>query len=43
MTESSDQRSGTTRFEYDPLGRITRAGAQTFAFDPVHNILLIGP
>ena len=39
LTESSDQRSGTTRFEYDPLGRITRAGAQTFAFDPAHNLL----
>ena len=39
LSESSDQRSGTTPFEYDPLGRITRAGAQTFAFDPAHNIL----
>ena len=39
LTESSDQRSGTTPFEYDPLGRITRAGGQTFAFDPAHNIL----
>ena len=39
LSESSDQRSGTTPFEYDPLGRITRAGAQTFAFDPAHNLL----
>ena len=39
LSESSDQRGGTTPFEYDPLGRITRAGAQTFAFDPAHNIL----
>ncbi|WP_297955218.1 polymorphic toxin type 47 domain-containing protein, partial [uncultured Neisseria sp.] len=39
LTESSDQRSGTTPFEYDPLGRITRAGGQTFAFDPAHNLL----
>ena len=39
LSESSDQRSGTTLFEYDPLGRITRAGGQTFAFDPAHNIL----
>ena len=39
LSESSDQRSGTTPFEYDPLGRITRAGGQTFAFDPAHNLL----
>nr|WP_318527731.1 RHS repeat domain-containing protein [Neisseria zalophi] len=42
LTQSSDQRSGTTQFEYDPLGRITQADKETFAFDPAHNILSDG-
>ena len=39
LTHSTDQRTGTTRFEYDKLGRITQAGDERFAFDPAHNIL----
>ena len=39
LTHSTDQRTGTTRFEYDKLGRITQAGSERFAFDPAHNIL----
>ena len=39
LTHSTDQRTGTTRFEYDKLGRITQAGSELFAFDPAHNIL----
>ena len=39
LTHSTDQRTGTTQFEYDKLGRITQAGNELFAFDPAHNIL----
>ena len=39
LTHSTDQRTGTTHFEYDKLGRITQAGNEVFAFDPAHNIL----
>ena len=39
LTHSTDQRTGTTQFEYDRLGRITQAGSERFAFDPAHNIL----
>ena len=39
LTYSTDQRTGTTHFEYDRLGRITKAGNEVFAFDPAHNIL----
>ena len=39
LTHSTDQRTGTTHFEYDKLGRITKAGNERFAFDPAHNIL----
>ena len=39
LTHSTDQRTGTTHFEYDKLGRITKAGNEMFAFDPAHNIL----
>ena len=39
LTHSTDQRTGTTQFEYDRLGRITQAGNEVFAFDPAHNIL----
>ena len=39
LTHSTDQRTGTTHFEYDKLGRITQAGSELFAFDPAHNIL----
>ena len=39
LTHSTDQRTGTTRFDYDKLGRITQAGNELFAFDPAHNIL----
>ena len=39
LTHSTDQRTGTTRFEYDKLGRITQAGSERFAFDSAHNIL----
>ena len=39
LTHSTDQRTGTTHFEYDKLGRITKAGSELFAFDPAHNIL----
>ncbi|WP_231623945.1 RHS repeat-associated core domain-containing protein, partial [Neisseria sp. 83E34] len=39
LLHSSDQRTGTTHFEYDKLGRITQAGDERFAFDPAHNIL----
>ena len=42
LTHSTDQRTGTTRFEYDKLGRITQAGNELFAFDPAHNILSDG-
>ncbi|WP_168168270.1 RHS repeat domain-containing protein, partial [Neisseria sp. HMSC70E02] len=37
LTHSTDQRTGTTQFEYDKLGRITQAGNELFAFDPAHN------
>ena len=39
LTHSTDQRTGTTQFEYDKLSRITQAGNERFAFDPAHNIL----
>ncbi|MGN6832996.1 RHS repeat-associated core domain-containing protein, partial [Neisseria sp. P0017.S007] len=39
LTHSTDQRTGTTHFEYDKLGRITQAGSERFVFDPAHNIL----
>ena len=39
LTHSTDQRTGTTHFAYDKLGRITQAGSELFAFDPAHNIL----
>ncbi|MDU4439039.1 MAG: RHS repeat-associated core domain-containing protein, partial [Neisseria sp.] len=39
LTHSTDQRTGTTHFAYDKLGRITKAGSELFAFDPAHNIL----
>ena len=39
LTHSTDQRTGTTHFEYDKLGRIAKAGNEVFAFDPAHNIL----
>ena len=39
LLHSTDQRTGTTHFEYDKLGRITQAGNERFAFDPAHNIL----
>ena len=39
LTHSTDQRTGTTKFEYDKLGRIIQAGNELFAFDPAHNIL----
>ena len=39
LTQSTDPRTGTTQFEYDKLGRITRAGDELFAFDPAHNIV----
>ena len=39
LTHSTDQRTGTTWFKYDKLGRITKAGNELFAFDPAHNIL----
>ena len=39
LSHSTDQRTGTTHFEYDKLGRITQAGNELFAFDPAHNIL----
>ncbi|QEY26175.1 hypothetical protein D0T92_06305 [Neisseria zalophi] len=42
LIHSSDQRSSTTKFEYDKLGRITQADKETFAFDPAHNILSDG-
>ena len=31
LTHSTDQRTGTTHFEYDKLGRITKAGSELFA------------
>ena len=33
LTHSTDQRTGTTHFEYDKLGRVTKAGSELFAFD----------
>ena len=39
LTHSTDQRTGTTHFEYDKLGRIAKAGSERFVFDPAHNIL----
>ncbi|MDO4640115.1 MAG: RHS domain-containing protein [Neisseria sp.] len=39
LTQSTDQRFGTTHYAYDQLGRITQAGEQRFAFDPAHNIV----
>ena len=39
LIHSTDQRTGTTRFEYDKLGRITQVGNEMFAFDPAYNIL----
>ena len=39
LTRTEDQRSGHKDYAYDPLGRITAAGDERFAFDPAHNIL----
>ncbi|MFS6938025.1 RHS repeat-associated core domain-containing protein, partial [Neisseria animaloris] len=39
LIHSTDQRSGTVHYEYDPLGQIKKAGSSLFAFDPAHNII----
>ena len=39
LTHTTDQRSGTTHFEYNKLGRIAKADSELFAFDPAHNLL----
>lgn len=35
----SDARFGQTEYAYDKLGRVTRANAERFAFDPAHNLV----
>jgi RHS repeat-associated protein len=43
LKQITDNRNGATRYAYDVLGRILSAGqkglAETFAFDPAHNIV----
>nr|WP_082392050.1 RHS repeat-associated core domain-containing protein [Neisseria sp. 83E34] len=39
LTHTTDQRSGTTHFEYDKLVQIAKTGNALFAFDPAHNLL----
>jgi RHS repeat-associated protein len=43
LTAIDDQRAGTTTYRYDAIGRILSAVqpqlAETFAFDPAHNLL----
>jgi RHS repeat-associated protein len=36
---SVDQRFGQIAYQYDALGRLTRANAERFAFDPAHNLV----
>ncbi|WP_197273152.1 RHS repeat-associated core domain-containing protein, partial [Neisseria sp. 74A18] len=38
LVQTEDQHHGNKDYAYDPLGRITRAGDERFAFDPAHNI-----
>ncbi|TDR42424.1 RHS repeat-associated protein [Tahibacter aquaticus] len=35
----SDQRFGQVSYSYDAIGRVTRANAERFAFDPAHNLV----
>nr|WP_249025297.1 DUF6883 domain-containing protein [Neisseria canis] len=39
LLHSSDQRTGTTHFEYDKLGQPLKVQNQTFAFDPAYNLI----
>ncbi|WP_153099848.1 RHS repeat domain-containing protein [Paraburkholderia hayleyella] len=43
LEQVGDMRRGTSRYAYDPLGRLTWAqsslGVETFAFDPASNLL----
>ncbi|VEF00455.1 RHS domain-containing protein [Neisseria canis] len=38
LVQTEDRHHGNKDYAYDPLGRITRAGDERFAFDPAHNI-----
>ncbi|WP_244963466.1 RHS repeat-associated core domain-containing protein [Neisseria wadsworthii] len=39
LLHSTDQRTGTTHFEYDKLGQPLKVKNQTFAFDPAYNLI----
>ncbi|WP_199901470.1 RHS repeat-associated core domain-containing protein, partial [Neisseria animaloris] len=39
LLHSTDQRTGTTHFEYDKLGQPLKVQNQTFAFDPAYNLI----
>ncbi|MGC0927743.1 RHS repeat-associated core domain-containing protein [Pantoea agglomerans] len=39
LTQMTDKYTGDYRYEYDALGRMTRARDEHFAFDPAHNLL----
>ncbi|HSX60853.1 MAG TPA: RHS repeat-associated core domain-containing protein [Tahibacter sp.] len=39
LAAMTDRRFGQTVYAYDALGRVTRANAERFAFDPAHNIV----
>ncbi|WP_434779554.1 hypothetical protein [Neisseria sp. Ec49-e6-T10] len=38
LKQSTDLRTGATSYVYDKLGQILKAGKETFAFDPAHNL-----
>ncbi|QIQ21431.1 RHS repeat domain-containing protein [Zophobihabitans entericus] len=39
LKQSTDLRTGATSYVYDKLGQILKAGKETFAFDPAHNLI----
>jgi len=39
LQASTDHRFGQIAYQYDALGRLTRANAERFAFDPAHNLV----
>ena len=39
LKQSTDLRTGATSYHYNKLGQILKAGKETFAFDPAHNLI----
>ena len=39
LKQSTDLRGGATSYIYDKLGQVLKAGKETFAFDPAHNLI----